>query len=163
MGVSYVFLKPSYPERTKREDVLLKWAQDCDYKFYLNDEDLLHRDKSRVSYSVAHDAMIAIFRYKNKTGSKPVLSWNGNRRYVETVSAIAFRQGVGKECCMALATWLSVLQTPRDDLSWRRSGMDTFMIVPVIKLCVIDGGRQAVSPVDLKQSKTAKRKALPKK
>ena len=155
-----IFLNPSYPERTKGEAVLNRWAMRQVSEFCLSDVDLLYRDKARISYSVAHDAIIAIFRCKNKTGSKPSLSWNGNK-YANIVSTITFRQGIGKECCTALVTWLRVSRT-RDDLSGRRSGMGTFMIVPVIKLCVIDE-RKAVSPVDLKQSKTAKHQALPRK
>ena len=83
---------------------------------YLGDEDLLHRDKSRISYSVLHDATIALFRCKNTKGSKPVIAWNGNN-FVEVVSAITYRQGSDRECYTALITWLSVSRT-RDDLSW---------------------------------------------
>ena len=93
-------------------------------------------------------------------GSKSVISWNDGNNFVEVVSASTYRQGSDIVCCTALIIWLSVSRT-RDDLSWRRSGMGTFMIVPVIKLRVIDG-RKAVSSIDQKHSTTAKRKALPK-
>ena len=107
------------------------------------------------------DARIAVFSYKQRKGATPVLFWNGNKN-VQVVSAITFRQGVGKECCTTLVTWLIVLRT-REDLSWRRYGLgSTFMIVPVIKLCVIDR-KMAVSPVDNKQSINATHKTLPKK
>ena len=58
-------------------------------------------------------------------------------------------------------TWLNVLRT-REDLLWRCYGLGTFMIVPVIKLCVVDG-RMTVSPVDIKQSKTPTSQTLPKR
>ena len=103
-----IFLNPAFPDVTGSNGILLKWAQDCISKFYyLSDEDLLHRDKSRISYSVSHDARIAIFGYKQRKGATPLLSWNGNKN-VQVVSAITFRQGIGKECYTALVTWLSV-------------------------------------------------------
>ena len=110
-----IFLSPSYPERTKGDALLNRWATRQVSEFYLSDVDLLHRDKSRISCGAAHDATIAIFRCKNNKGSKPVLSWNGNK-FVEVVSAITYCQGSDRECCTALITWLSVSRT-RDDLS----------------------------------------------
>jgi hypothetical protein len=60
-----IFLNPSNLELTKGETNLLRWATKNVSEFYLSDEDLLHRDISRISYSVLHDATIANYCCKN--------------------------------------------------------------------------------------------------
>lgn len=144
-----IFLDPTSSDKTGEEAV--EWACGLICCFYENNFLLQNHDKDRIQYSVHHDVTIAVLGLRMQKGTNAVPSWRNNKN-VKVISAITYRQGKGVECSSALITWLCVSQaedsTPMRIETWRRCGIGTFMLIPVIKICVIDG-KKATSTVDL--------------
>ena len=138
-----MFLNPLSPDSSKENEPALKWAQGLLAEFYNVGATLT--DSARTHAAVINVPSIAIFGLNKQHGTKQQpssKSWYKNKQ-VEVIAGITFRQGRDKDLCKAIIIWVSVSQSTLHH-PWARLGLGTFMLIPVIKLCVIDG-RKAVA------------------
>ena len=143
-----IFLHPSSSNATGDDHVL--WAKELLCDFYEKSSYLQpYGNMEPIRYSVEHDISIVLICLKMAKDANSLATWRNNRG-VKVISAITFRQGKKEEACSALITWMYVTKfedcNRAQTLTWRRVGLGTFMLIPVIKLCVIDG-RNAMAQV----------------
>ena len=135
------FKEVAKPDEDKNTVDDFMWANTLLYDFYQK-HGTLKIDKHRREMSVTQDVSIMIVCLpKGKSDASPLPSWRDNKN-VSVISGITFRPGTEGESCKALIKWLSVSDSKETNLlkdNWRRHGVGTFMVVLVIKLCVIAG------------------------
>ena len=129
----FIFLNPSSSNDAGHDSLSSYQSKVLD--FYNGACKLKPFEKQCMEYSVNHDATIALIRSKKNKKGIVTVCWAKNR-IVEVISAITFCQVTEENSVNALVTFMGVIHN--DTMSWRRLRMGTFLLVLVLKLCVVD-------------------------